>query len=106
MALTACADSIQFRVPPLNEADRAHLTCAEYPEIRETLLQLPAHVFLSGSNGQAVVTPDGHKWVRFDVVNRREAMLIRFGDVAGRTSHEECAADLEWLGHVWQQLEG
>lgn len=105
MALTACNDRIQFRTPPLNEADQARLTCAAYPEIREALRALPPHVFLAGSSGEAVTTPDGRKWVAFDVVNEREAVLIRFGDITGRGAHFECKDDLEWLAHVWTELE-
>jgi hypothetical protein len=80
MALGACGETaIQYRVPTLNKADRARLSCAEYPEIRETLAELPPHAFLSGSSGEPVVTPDGRKWVAFDVVNQREGALIKFG---------------------------
>lgn len=106
MALNACGETaIQYRVPTLNEADHARLSCAEYPEIREALAELPPHAFLSGSSGEPVVTPDGRKWVAFDVVNQREGALIKFGDVAGRSAHFECRDDLGWVAEVWTELE-
>ena len=107
MALTACADNpeIQYAVPRLNAGDREHLTCQEYPEIREALRSLPPHVFLAGASGQLVLTDGLHRWVRWDIVNAREALLIKFGDIAGRSAHFECRTDLNWLGGVWTRLE-
>jgi hypothetical protein len=105
MALTACGSETAFRVPRLNSADRAHLACADYPDIRDALRALPAHVFLAGANGQAITTPDGHKWVRFDVANEREAIVVRFGAVEGSNAHFECFDDLLWLAKVWTDLE-
>ncbi len=106
-ALTACSNAPTpiFQTPPLNAADRAHLTCAAFPDIKETLRELPAHVFLSGSSGAAVTTPDGHKWVRWDIVNQREGILVKFGDITARGAHFECRDDLQWLGRVWTELE-
>jgi hypothetical protein len=106
MALAACGTTkVQYRVPTLNEADQAHLTCRDYPEIREVLAALPAHAFLSGSDGQPVETAGGQRWVRFDIVNRREGALILFGDRDGRTAHFECQDDLRWIADVWTDLQ-
>ena len=106
MALTACADNpeIIYRTPPLNEANEKRLSCQAYPEISEILADLPAHKFLSGSNGQAVITQGGHKWIRFDIANEREAVLIRFGEISGRSAHFECFDDLNWLARLWRDL--
>lgn len=106
LATTACSDKIQFRVPPLNEADRARLTCSAFPDFEGMLGQLPAHEFLSGTDGTPVVTPDGRKWVAFDVVNEREGRMLKFGGVDARGVHFECFDDLNWLGSVWTDLEG
>jgi len=105
MALTACSKEIVYRVPPLNEADQARLSCAGYPEIRDVLLALPEHVFLAGSDGTPVVTPDNRKWVAFDVANRREAAVIRFGDIAARGAHFECRDDLRWIADLITDLQ-
>lgn len=102
MALTACApDAEPILIAP--EIDEAILSCAEYPEITDLLKRLPAHIFLAGSNGQAVLTDGRFAWVRFDVVNDREAMLIRFSEIDGRRVHFECWDD---LGKVRDKLNG
>lgn len=106
MALAACGgSSIVYRTPPLNEADRQHLSCAEFPEIREVLESQPEHVFLSGSDGEAVVTDGGFLWVRFDIANKREGNLIEFGDVRARDAHFECSDDLQWTADLITDLQ-
>lgn len=106
MALTACSStSTVYRVPPLNASDQQRLSCADYPEIRDALRELPAHVFLSGANGEPVIV-DGERYVRFSVVNDREAVVIRFADITGRTAHFSCKDNLQWLGDVYTGLEG
>lgn len=103
-ALTACGD-LQYRTPALNDADQARLSCQAFPEILDVLESQPALVFLSGSDGEAIVTDGQYKWVRFDIVNQREARLIQFGDVRARGAHFECWDDLNWMADVYTQLE-
>ena len=107
MASAACSPEtrIIYAVPKLNDQDRARLSCAAFPEIREVLEAQPEHVFLSGSNGKAVVTDGQYKWVRFDIANRREARLIEFGDLEARQAHFECFDDLNWTEDLITDLE-
>lgn len=105
MALTACGPQLEYRVPPLNEADAERLTCSAYPAFEQVLRDLPAHDWLSTTRGEAVVTPDGRKWVAFDVVQRREALLLKFAGVDARGAHFECFDDLAWLASVWADLQ-
>lgn len=106
MALTACAKTeTVYSTPPLNEHDQKHLSCATYPDLQAMVESLPEHVFLAGLDGVPVVTDGGHKWVRFDIANAREAITIKYGGVAGRTAHGECRADLNWLAGVWVRLQ-
>lgn len=101
MALSACGTTEPvYSTPKLNDADQAHLSCQAFPEIRDVLTTLPRHVFLAGSDGKAVVTDGGHKWVRFDIVNEREAKLVEFGDVTARSAHFECWDDLQWTSDL------
>lgn len=103
LAITACAaDPEPILVAP--EIEEARLSCAAYPDIIELLQELPDHVFLAGSNGQAVITDGQFTWVRFDVVNRREAMLIRFADIDGRKVHFECWDDLGFIRDLLNDL--
>lgn len=103
--MSACSPALQYAVPPLNEADRAHLTCADFPDFPALLAALPAHEWLATSSGEVVVTPDGRRWVSFDVVQQREARMLRFAGVDARGAHFECQADLDWLARVWTGLE-
>lgn len=105
MALSACAPAIQYRVPPLNEADQARLTCSDFAGFEEMLAELPAHQFLSTSSGEAVRTEGGHYWVRFDVVQERDGKMLKFGGVTARDQHFECYDDLAWIAEVWRDLE-
>lgn len=104
MAITACCPEPKpvLTAPTLPE-ERA--SCAAFPEIREVLQEQPSHVFLSGSNGEAVVTDGQYRWVRFDIANKREARLIEFGDVRARSAHFECFDDLEWSIGVIRDLQ-
>lgn len=92
-------------MPPLNEADRARLTCADYPDFAALLRDLPKHHWLATSKGEAVTTPDGRTWVAFDVVQQREAKLLKFAGVDAKGAHFECFDDLAWLAQTWQGLE-
>ena len=105
MALTACAPQLQYRVPPLNEADRTRLACSAYPDFTAMLRDLPAHQWLSTSKGEAVTTHDGRTWVAFDVVQQREARMLKFAGTDARGAHFECYDDLAWLASVWTELE-
>lgn len=69
------------------------------------LLELPRHEFLSTSSGEAVVTPDGRKWVAFDVVQKREGRMLKFGGQEANGAHFECFDDLRWLSGVWKNLQ-
>lgn len=66
--------------------------------------ELPAHEFLAGASGKVVVTDGNRRWVRFDIVNLREAALIRFGDITSRTAHFECFDDLGFVARVLDEL--
>lgn len=102
-ALTACAgDAKPVLVAP--EIEEARKSCAAYPEITNVLENLPEHVFLAGADGSAVITDGDHTWVRFDVVNAREAILIRFAEVDGRTAHFECFDDLRVVIDILDDL--
>jgi len=105
MALTACSPRLQYRVPPLNEADRQRLTCSAYPDFEAMLRDLPKHEWLSTTKGEAVVTHDGRTWVAFDVVQQREARMLKFAGKDARGAHFECFDDLKWLAKVWTDLE-
>lgn len=107
LALIACVSEpdIVYRTPPLNEADQERLSCAAFPEIIDVLNSQPSLVFLSGSDGEAVVTDGQFKWVRFDIVNKREARLIQFGDVSARGVHFECSDDLQWTAKLITDLQ-
>lgn len=105
MVLTACSPRLQYAVPPLNEADRERLTCSAYPDFEQVLRDLPKHQWLSTSKGEAVVTHDGRTWVAFDVVQEREARLLKFAGKDARGAHFECFDDLAWLAKVWTDLE-
>lgn len=107
MAIAACSPDVRFVyvTPELDDADRVRLSCSTFPEIKEVLEGSPEHVYLSGTNGEAVITDGGFKWVRFDIVQRREARLIQFGDVTARTAHFECFDDLNWTADVLRDLE-
>lgn len=102
-ATAACKPKVEpiFVAPQL---DAARLSCSAFPEIVAILDDLPAHRFLSGSNGAAVVTDGKDRWVRFDIVNLREAALIRFADVSARTAHFECFDDLGFVAEVLARL--
>ena len=105
MALTACSPQLEYRVPPLNEADSQRLTCSDYPDFETMLRQLPAHEWLSTTKGAAVKTQDGQTWVAFDVVQQREARMLKFAGVDARGAHFECFDDLTWLASVWTDLQ-
>lgn len=102
-ALAACGPDPEpvFRAPVLEES---RLSCAAFPEIKEVLEASPEHVFLSGTSGEAVVTDGVHRWVRFDIVQHREARLIYFGDITARLAHFECRDDLQWTADVLRDL--
>lgn len=102
--MSACCQEPKpvFRAPALPE-ERA--SCADFPEIKRLLEEQPRHVFLSGTNGEAVVTDGKYRWVRFDIVNKREARLIEFGDVRARSAHFECFDDLKWSVGVLRDLQ-
>lgn len=102
MALAACDPPPPVFVAP--QIEKARLSCSAFPEIVAMLEQLPEHRFLAGANGQAVVTDGKHRWVRFDIVNLREAALIRFGDVTARSAHFECFDDLGFVSKVLAEL--
>lgn len=106
MALTACVPRIQYQVPPLNETDRERLTCSAYTGFDEMLRQLPQHKWLSTSAGVPIKTgEDGHMWVRFDVVQVREAKMLKFAGADARGVHFECYDNLNWLADIWRPLE-
>ena len=107
MALTACSKQVEavYSTPPLNAQDRTHLSCADYPDTDAVVRSLPPHVFLSGLNGEPVITDGGHRWVRFDIVNAREGITLKLGTVDGKRAHGECHADLTWLADVWLDLQ-
>lgn len=105
MALTACSPRLQYRVPPLNQADAQRLTCSAFPDFDQVLRDLPEHQWLSTTRGEAVTTPDGRTWVAFDVVQLREARLLKFAGVDARGAHFECYDDLAWLADVWTELQ-
>lgn len=104
MALTACSP-LQYRVPPLNEADRARLTCSAFPDFEAMLRELPAHQWLSTTKGEVVVTRDGRTWVAFDVVQKREARMLKFAGKDAKGAYFECFDNLAWLASVWTDLE-
>ena len=105
MAISACVPAIQYRTPPLNEADRERLVCSEFAGFEDMLADLPAHAFLSTTKGAPVQTADGAYWVRFDVVQQREARMLKFAGVTARGQHFECFDNLAWLAGVWTDLE-
>lgn len=105
MALTACGAALQYATPPLNESDAERLTCSDYPDFIGVLQDLPAHEWLSTSSGEVVRTPDGRTWVAFDVVQQREARLIKFAGIDAKGAHFECYDDLAWLAKVWTDLQ-
>lgn len=92
-------------MPPLNDHDRQRLTCSDFPDFEGMLTALPDHEWLSTTSGEAVVTPDGRRWVAFDVVQEREARLLKFTLIDTRGAHFECYDDLRWLARVWSDLE-
>ncbi len=96
---------LEYKVPRLNDADREHLTCSDFPDFNEVLRKLPDHQWLSTTRGEVVRTDGGHTWVRFDVVQEREARLILFAGVTAAGAHFECYDDLAWLAKVWTDLE-
>lgn len=106
MVLSACGPTtIQYKVPALNAADQARLTCSDYPSFEAMLTELPAHEWLRTSSGEVVVTPDGRRWVSFDVVQQREARMLKFGGVDASGAHFECFDNLKWISDVWRDLE-
>ena len=102
MALSACADKEPVFVAPVIE--EARQSCASFPEIQRVLANLPKHVFLAGSDGSAVITDGDHTWVRFDIVNAREALIIRFSEIDGKRAHFECSDDLRVVIDVLNDL--
>ena len=93
---------MQFGVPPLNAEQAERLQCAEYTNVDELLASLPDHVFLAGSNGERVVTTDEegrtYTWVRLDIADAREAVLIVSIVDDGRLRHFSCADNLRYTG--------
>lgn len=106
MALTACGSTeIQYRVPELNVNDQKRLGCVEYPSIEAAIASLPENIFLSSSSGAKVITDGQYTWVRHDIANKREAVLIRYGAVDGKLAHFICRDNLEWLSGTWRDLQ-
>lgn len=92
-------------MPPLNEEDEKRKTCSDYPDFDVVLASLPSHEWLRTTSGETVKTADGRTWVSFDVVQEREAKLIKFAGVDAKGAHFVCFDNLKWLSDTYTDLE-
>lgn len=111
MVLSACASTqVRYSAPELNEADQARLDCPTPIQISAVLANLPAHVFLADSQGNRVTTPNEQGgtdvWVRFDIANSREEVLIRQREGEGGDLEVAftCRDNLIWVAGVIEDL--